>query len=197
MKRIIAAGACFLVLSGAVWAARPSDEEAPADTYEVTIHATYQGQGPIGATPVEVDIRTSTSTAHYDLLAGDTFTVTVLDPPPYDVRVKGFWHLASGGTFDTGDIELGEQRVGDTPEVVEWSGPPCPWSTCWRYETGDNRIESLDFSRLRRWFGEVRPCCTPDIMYYDACDFDGDGDVGITDFSLMVQNFGLAGYELP
>lgn len=201
MKRIISAMACFLLLSfeGAAWAQEPQAEEPQVD-YAVHFTADFQGMGAIGAVPSDLLILNQNGDVLFSkdlnqFLAGPSFTVTLTDPGPYDWRLKGWQHLATGGVGATSPIDAGTQLVGDTPEVVAYSTPPCPFPPCYRYEHGDNVVESLDFSRLRRWFGAERPCCPPLIMEFDRCDFDGEADVGAADFSLMRPNFGLSGFE--
>ena len=169
-------------------------------TYPVHFVAVYQAKGAIGAVPSDLVIVMASSTytrTINNFFGGSSFTVQVAEPPRYQWWLKGLWHLATGGTDAGAEIDAGLQRVGDTPDVAGYSGPPCPWVECWRYEAGDNVVESLDFSRLRAWFGVERPCCPPDIMRYDAADFSGDGLVDVLDFSLMQPNFGMSGAPHP
>lgn len=199
MKALIAASLLLLLATLAVSAQRVNEahqahEEAPTDTYTVEIAIEWQAD-TMGAMPTDIDIRTEAGTEHFHVLQTSPISVTVSSPPPYEWRAKGLWHLATGGVSETGVISAGLQLSGDAPEYTYNEarcalGPSC-------YLPGDNRVETVDFSRLQAWYGQPQPCCSPDIFRFLAVDFNGDGLVEVIDFGILASHFGMSGYELP
>lgn len=169
---------------------------SPTVTYPISIALSWQGD-PLPV-PTDVDILDTdgTSLGHWNVLQGSPISVTVAAPPPYMWRVKGFWHLATGGDTPTEAIDAGEQRVGDAPSFPR-DDTYCPIPPCYRPTTGDNRVEALDFTLLVYWFGRPRPCCRPGIGEFSRVDFNLDGRVDVIDFSLFKPNYGFSGYEFP
>jgi hypothetical protein len=166
--------------------------------YPVSISATYQGHRHAASgfgMAVDIQIRNSEGVelAHLETIRPSPYYLEVSEPPPYRVRAKGLWHLASGGTFDTGVIDLGEQRAGDVGDYVP---DPERCETCWKIQTGDNTVEIEDWRKFRRWFGEPWPPEAPGYFEAALADLDGDG-VGITDFNLLTApgTWGHSGYE--
>lgn len=178
---ILGAGLLFFACCAHAHAHRPS-EDAPADVYTVTISASWEGLGEIGATVADVTITTPTSIYERRVLVGPVFTVEALDGPPYGWRIDGLWHLPTEGTSATAEIEAGVQRVGDAPRYAggDW-------------EQGDGVVDVLDFSALKTWYGYEQQCCDPGIFEQACVNFDGTGLVEVSDFNLFAPNFGVSG----
>jgi hypothetical protein len=191
------------ILIALVLLAFPADQ--PAEVWPVEIAAEYQGHDPqppgLGM-HVEIEIRNTegTTLAHLLTVRPSPYYLEVSEPPPYEWRLKGLFHLASGGISETGVIDADgpndedRQRAGD---IADYTYDPdrCPYQIAPCIVTGDNVVEARDFGKIAGLFGTTSPCCGAAYFEYQLADLDSDGVIGIGDYSLLRGSFGMSGYE--
>lgn len=189
MKRTTTYAAALLLAlatAGAVTLALPQVQPQQAqDTYTIEVWATWEGAA-MPNHPADLTIVTSsgTYTAHQLPYPGEPYALEV-EGELREWRLDGYWHLASGGISSSTTISAGLQLTGDAPEYRDG-----------RYWQGDNVVDIVDYSRLMEWYGLAEECCDPRLFKQAAVDFSGGGVVDTADFSLLVRNYGRAGYEL-
>jgi flagellar hook assembly protein FlgD len=107
------------------------------------------------------------------------FTVTDVPSGTYRLRVKHWQSVSTErqslafGAGNTVVASFGLQRAGDA--------------------NNDDRVSSADFTELKTRFGQPTDCAGIGPSAGPCPDFDANGQVSASDFSLLKQSFGLVG----